>query len=242
MVQVFADKAALARAAADRITTLAAESIAEQGRFSILLSGGSTPQALFTLLAAPPYNTRLPWQQIHFFWGDERLVPPGDAGSNFFHAAQMLLDKVPVPAENIHRVRGELPPATAVLDYTAQLKAFAAGGRDWPRFDLVLLGLGSDGHTASLFPGSPAADAPGTAVKSVTADYEDRPSQRLTLTPPVFNDARHILFLVTGANKAQAVTAVLEGPFDPVQWPAQRIQPHRGTVTWFIDQTAADGG
>lgn len=154
----------------------------------------------------------------------------------------MLLDKVPIPAENIHRVRGELPPAAAVLDYTAQLRAFAANGRDWPRFDLVLLGLGSDGHTASLFPGSPAADAPGTAVQAVTADYEDRPSQRLTLTPPVFNDARHILFLVTGANKAQAVTAVLEGPFDPVQWPAQRIQPHRGTVTWFIDQAAADGG
>ncbi len=177
---------------------------------------------------------------MNFFWGDERLVPPEDAGSNYFHAAQLLLDRVQIPAENIHRVQGELPPAAAVSDYTKQLKAFAAEGRAWPRFDLVLLGLGSDGHTASLFPGSPAADPPGTAVKTVTADYEDRPSQRLTLTPAVFNDARHILFLVTGANKAQAVTAVLKGPTNLVQWPAQRIQPHSGTVTWFIDQAAAD--
>ena len=176
---------------------------------------------------------------MHFFWGDERLVPPDDAGSNYYHASQLLLDQVQVPADNIHRVHGELSAEAAVLDYTAQLQSFATGRRNWPRFDLVLLGLGSDGHTASLFPGSPLKDEPGMAVKTVTADYEDRPSQRLTLTPAVFNDARHVLFLVTGANKADAVTAVLDGPSDPEQWPAQRIQPSTGIVTWLIDQAAA---
>ena len=176
---------------------------------------------------------------MHFFWGDERLVPPDDTGSNYYHAAQLLLDQVHVPAENIHRVKGELSSEAAVLDYTAQLQSFTTGQRSWPRFDLVLLGLGSDGHTASLFPGSPGKDGPEMAVKAVTANYEDRPSQRLTLTPTVFNDARHVLFLVTGANKAEAAAAVLEGPYDPEQWPAQRIQPSAGIITWLIDNAAA---
>jgi 6-phosphogluconolactonase len=176
---------------------------------------------------------------MHFFWGDERLVPPDDAGSNYYHAAQLLLDQVHVPTENIHRVQGELSAEAAVLDYTERLQSFATDRRNWPRFDLVLLGMGSDGHTASLFPGSPLKDRPGMAVKAVTADYEDRPSQRLTLTSAVFNDARHVLFLVTGANKADALSAVLDGPSDPGQWPAQRIQPCAGSITWLIDQAAA---
>ena len=191
------------------------------------------------LLATPLYRSLLPWHEMYFFWGDERLVPPDDTGSNYYHAAQLLLDKVHVPAENIHRVKGELPTESAILDYTAQLQSFATGRRNWPRFDLVLLGLGSDGHTASLFPGSPGMDESGIAVKAVMANYEDRPSQRLTLTPTVFNESRHILFLVTGANKADAAAAVLDGPFDPEQWPAQRIQPSTGTVTWLIDKAAA---
>lgn len=191
------------------------------------------------LLATPLYRSRLPWHEMHFFWGDERLVPPDDTGSNYYQAAQLLLDEVHVPAENIHRVKGELSAEAAVLDYTAQLQSFATGRRNWPRFDLVLLGMGSDGHTASLFPGSPGMDGPGIAVKAVTANYEDRPSQRLTLTPIVFNDSRHALFLVTGANKAEAAAAVLDGPYDPEQWPAQRIQPSAGTITWLFDKAAA---
>jgi len=218
---------------------LAIEAVADRGRFSVALSGGSTPQALFTLLASAPYISQLPWREMHFFWGDERLVPPGDAGSNYFQAAQLLLEQIELPAENIHRVRGELPPEAAVADYTAQLRSFAAGQTGWPRFDLVLLGLGSDGHTASLFPGSAVKDEPGIAVKAVTAFYEDRPAQRLTLTPAVFNDSRQALFLVTGANKAEAVASVLEGESEPEQWPAQRIQLSNGTVTWLIDQEAA---
>jgi 6-phosphogluconolactonase len=229
----------VAHEAADLLSVLAIEAVRDRGRFSVALSGGSTPQALFILLAAPPYSSLLPWHKMHFFWGDERLVPPDDAGSNYYHAAQLLLDKVHVPAENVHRVQGESSAEAAVVDYTAQLKSFATGQRHWPHFDLVLLGMGSDGHTASIFPGSPLKDKSGMAVKAVTADYEDRPSQRLTLTSAVFNDARHILFLVTGANKADAVTAILDGPSDPEQWPAQRIQPSAGSITWHIDQAAA---
>jgi 6-phosphogluconolactonase len=205
----------------------------------MVLSGGSTPQALFSLLAVSPYQSQLPWPQTHIFWADERLVPPDDPGSNYYHAEQLLLDHVPVPTANIRRIKGELPPETAVLHYTDQLRRFAAHGRSWPRFDLVLLGMGSDGHTASLFPGSLTEEEPHIAVKAVTAHYEDRPSQRITLTPAVFNDARHVLFLITGANKAGTLSAVLHGPRDLTKLPAQRIQPISGTLTWLVDQPAA---
>ncbi len=239
MVQIFADKEALTHAAAQFILTLATTAVAKRGRFDIVLSGGSTPQALFILLASPPFQTKLPWQAMHFFWGDERLVPAHDEGSNYYHAAKLLLDHVPVPNENIHRVRGELDQETAVIHYRRQLQVYAENERSWPRFDLVLLGLGSDGHTASLFPGSATKSAGQTGVKAVTADYEGRPSARITLTPAVFNDARHVLFLVTGANKAAAVAAILEGKHAPEEWPAQLIQPQDGSTTWFIDQPAA---
>ena len=238
-VQIFSDKNDLAREAAQLFSTLALEAVAVRGRFSIALSGGSTPQALFSLLAAPPYSTNLPWSSIHFFWGDERLVPPGDPGSNYYHAAQLLLDRVPIPLANIHRVKGELPAPEAVQDTIEQLYIYAQGECLWPRFDLVLLGMGSDGHTASLFPDSPGLEEPDVFVKSVTAVYENRPALRLTLTPVLFNDARQILFLVTGANKAEALAAVLYGPRDWGKWPAQRIQPNSGVVTWFVDQAAA---
>ena len=239
MIQIFADKKALTRAAAELIVSLAAKAVAARGRCDIVLSGGSTPQALFTLLAAPPFLAKLPWPEMHFFWGDERLVAADDTGSNYYHAAKLLLDHVPVPKENIHRIRGEVDQDAAVNDYQRQLQACAGEERQWPRFDLVLLGLGSDGHTASLFPGSATKGAGQMGVKGATADYEGRPSQRITLTPAVFNDARHLLFLVTGANKAAAVAAVLEGKYAPEQWPAQLIKPRDGIVTWFIDEPAA---
>jgi 6-phosphogluconolactonase len=239
MIQIFTDKEALTRAAVELIVTLATEAVVDRGRFTIALSGGSTPQALFMRLAAAPFRAKLPWPAMQFFWGDERLVAADDPGSNYYHAAKLLLDHVPVPEENIHRVRGELDQEAAVNDYRRQLRANAGSDRPWPRFDLVLLGLGSDGHTASLFPGPTVTDQAQTGVKRVTADYEGRPAARITLTPAVFNDARHLLFLVTGANKAAAVAAVLEGGYAPEQWPAQLIQPRDGLVTWFIDQAAA---
>jgi 6-phosphogluconolactonase len=237
-VQVFTNKKDLARAAAELFSTLATEAVAERGRFSVALAGGSTPQALFSILAAPPYITDLPWPSSHIFWGDERLVPPDDPGSNFYHAAKLLLNHIDIPPANIHRVKGELSAAEAVEGTIEQLQHFAEDNRQWPRFDLVLLGMGGDGHTASLFPGSPALE-PDVFVKPVTAVYENRPAQRITLTPALFNDARQILFLVTGANKAEALAAVLQDPPDWEKWPAQRIQPNSGVTTWFVDQEAA---
>jgi 6-phosphogluconolactonase len=229
----------LAHEAAELFSALALDAVRDHSRFSVALSGGGTPQALFSLLARPPCQSVIPWQQTHFFWADERLVPPDDPGSNYYHAARLLLDHVPIPTTNIHRMKGELSPEKSVLDYSGQLHSFAANGRSWPRFDLVLLGMGSDGHTASLFPGSPIKEAPGISVKAVTAQYEDRPSQRITLTAAVINDARRVIFLVTGANKAATLSAVLQGPRDLAKLPAQRIQPISGTLTWLVDQAAA---
>lgn len=236
---VFADADALAAAAAARFASLAQQAVAARGRFLVALSGGSTPQALFALLARPPFQEELPWQNMHLFWGDERLVPPTDPGSSYGMAQQLLLAHVPVPAAQVYRAKGELLPAAAAADYARQLAAAAENGRLWPRFDLCLMGLGSDGHTASLFPGPLPPDALTHPVIAVTAAYDGRPAQRISLTPPVFNDARHVLFLVAGAAKAAALAAVLAHAGTPEQWPARRIQPHAGTLDWYADAAAA---
>ncbi len=234
-ILVFANSEALSTAAAEFFAQLVQQ--AEGSKFLVALSGGSTPRALFQKLAQPPYAASLPWETIHFFWGDERLVPPGDPGSSFGEAKRLLFDHVSVPIANIHRIKGELPPEESRRDYAEQLRQFCTQG--WPRFDLAIMGMGSDGHTASLFPGPIPPAELADPVISVTADYEGRPAQRVTLTPLVVNDAHHVLFLVTGAQKAEAVTAVIHGPRNPQQWPAQRIQPHSGQLTWFLDQSAA---
>jgi 6-phosphogluconolactonase len=234
--RIFADAAALNQAAAHLLTTLAQAAVAEYGRFSIALSGGGTPTGVYQRWAQPPFRDAMPWQHTHLLWGDERLVPPDDAGSNYRQIADLLLPHVPIPPENVHRAKGELPPAAAVADYTQQLQAFA-GGTAVPILDVVLLGLGSDGHTASLFPGSPV-DPPEWVV-GVTAEYDGRPARRLSLTPTVINQARHIIFLVTGASKAATLQKVFDGPPQPEQLPAQRIQPTHGRLTWLVDVAAA---
>jgi 6-phosphogluconolactonase len=238
-LQIFTDQAAISQAAAQYFLQIASEAVATRGRFGVTLSGGSTPEELYRLLSQSPFDRNVPWPQTHVFWGDERLVPPDEPGSNYGQAAELLLDRVPIPAENVHRAKGELEPAAAVADYTNQLRDFSDGQHRWPHFDLVLLGLGSDGHTASLFPGSIPAREAREPVISVTADYDGRPAHRLTLTPPVFNDARLVIFLVAGGKKAEALAAVLQGPHNLEQWPAQRIQPQQGSVTWLVDQAAA---
>ena len=236
-LKVFADLPRLSRFAAELFSDIVRESAAQRGTVLIALSGGSTPLALYRLLAEPPFRAELPWKSMHFFWGDERCVPPNDPQSNYRQAYDAWLSRVPLPAENIHRALGELDPASAAEDYAGQLRQFAAPGLEYPRFDLVLLGLGADGHTASLFPGSPAnADSP---VISVAGDYQGRPANRITLTPLVFNAARNVLFLVTGQEKAPALRAALEGPRDTLAHPAQRIQPAQGKVWWLVDEPAA---
>jgi 6-phosphogluconolactonase len=245
-VRIFPDQESLSAAAAQLFLEVAQMAVAERGLFSVALSGGGTPRALYRLLARPPYDSAVSWAKTHAFWSDERLVPPDDEGSNYDQASADLLNHVAIPPANIHRARGELAAGAAVEAYTAQLRYYAAHThypRDavipWPRFDLVLLGLGSDGHTASLFPGATTDDWESLPVVAATAEYEGRPAGRLTLTPLVINDARHVLFLVTGKDKAAAVAAVLQGEIDPERWPAQRIRPRAGEVTWMLDADAA---
>lgn len=237
---VRSDERAVAKAAAERFAAAVTQAVEQRGQALVALSGGTTPLAMFHLLAQPPYLTDLPWDKIQLFWADERLVPPNDPGSNYGAAEQTLLQHVPLPRANIHRMRGEWPADLAVADYAAQLAALAEMDHTkpaWPRFDLVLLGLGSDGHTASLFPGSAVVVAAPVIVAH--AEYDGRPAERLSLTPPVINAAREVVFVATGEAKAGAVAAVLEGDRDPVRRPAQRIQPSDGALVWLLDRAAA---
>ena len=238
-IRVFKTESELSQAAVRLVVAAAQGAVALNGRFLIALSGGSTPNGMFRLLSQPPHTERMPWAQTHVFWGDERLVPPDDSGSNYGQAADILLRHVPIPAANIHRVLGEVDAATAVADYIDQLRQLAAPDHTWPRFDLAIMGLGSDGHTASLFPGPIPTSETTDPVMAVTADYEGRPAHRITLTPLVFNDAHHILFMLTGASKADAVYAIVRGPQQLEKWPAQRICPRDGQITWLLDKAAA---
>jgi 6-phosphogluconolactonase len=225
---------AVTAASADALVTAAAQAIAARGRFLLVLSGGSTPKALFELLATPPYAGRIDWTRTHVFWGDERCVPPDDRSSNYRMAREALLDKVPISPEAIHRMRGEDPPQQAAAAYEADLRALFGGGA--PRFDVVLLGMGDNGHTASLFPHL-------TAVREtsrwVVAEYVGEVKMwRITMTPPLLNAAARVLFLVVGADKAAMLKRVLEGPRDIDALPAQVIAP-AGALTWLVDQSAA---
>ncbi|MBN1454421.1 MAG: 6-phosphogluconolactonase [Anaerolineales bacterium] len=237
-IRIFKDSEAMSIAAAEIFVQEAAQAVRARGRFLVALSGGSTPSGLYRLLADEPFRSKVDWAKTFIFWGDERCVPPDDEGSSYHQAHKNLLKYVPISDENVQRIKGELEPAEASNDYTQTLKRFAAPGLHWPRFDLVLLGMGEDGHTASLFPGSPvAADSPTLAV---TAEYQGRPAQRVTLTPPVFNSARTILFLVTGASKASTLKEVLRGAHKPELFPAQRIQPTDGKLIWLVDEGAGN--
>ena len=237
-VEVFREQSELIQRAAELFVAVAKEAMAENGRFLTALSGGSTPKALFQLLATSAYAEQIDWQNTHIFWGDERLVPPHDPGSNYKLAIDTLLSHVPIPAENIHRAKGEMDAETAVIDYTQQLQQLAFPGQEYAQLDLALMGLGSDGHTASLFPGRISAYENKVPVMAVIASYDGRPAQRITLTPLIFNDAHHVLFLATGKQKATALAAVLNHQDTPEKWPAQRIQPLNGTVTWLVDEAA----
>lgn len=245
---VFETAAELYHVAAAYWRRLGQKAVEVRGRFLLVLSGGSTPEPLYRRMVQPPYREDVPWSETHVFWGDERMVLPGNAQSNYGRAQELLLSHVPVPAEQVHPMRGELEAeeaAAAYGDTLAQLAAhwpeqMTATGQAWPRFDLVFLGLGSDGHTASLFPGSAGnGDEAPAPVRAVRATYGDRPADRVTLTPAVFNSARQILFLVTGGEKAEALANVLEGEHDPARWPAQRIRPENGQVSWLVDRAAA---
>lgn len=225
---VLPDLKAISQAAAERVATLAQT----RDPFTVALSGGSTPRRLYEVLAAPPFRERVPWGRVHVFWGDERCVPPDHSDSNYRLAREALLDKIPILAENVHRIWGEMPPDQAAAAYQTELEAVVGVNG---RLDLILLGMGADGHTASLFPGTEALEERERAVVAV---YVERlQAWRVTLTLPVINAARQVLFLVTGAAKAEIVQAVLEGPEG--RFPAQQIRPTAGQLTWLVDVAAA---
>jgi 6-phosphogluconolactonase len=233
---VFEDLAELTRAAAGEIARFAENTVEQRGRFTWALSGGSTPRPLYEALASDPYRERLPWSALHLFWGDERHVPPDHPESNYRMAREAMIDRVPVPRGNVHRVTAEDPDAQrAAAAYEEELRAFfALAPGEWPVFDLMLLGIGPDGHTASLFPGGAALRERDRLV--VAPWVEAQRTFRLTMTPPVLNHSRLSLFLVSGEDKAGALRAVIEGESEPDRYPAQVVA---GNVLWMVDRAAA---
>jgi 6-phosphogluconolactonase len=238
-IRVFADLDALSHAAAAEFVKASQNAASERGRFLVALSGGDTPAKLYALLTRAPYREQIDWDAVQVFWGDERCVPPDDAQNNYKQAFDALLGKVPVPPHNIHRIRSELDPQKAAQDYEGVLKRYSTSPLEWPRFDLALLGLGEDGHTASLFPGSDV-DA-SRPVLAASGNYQDRPAWRVTLTPLVFNSARSIIFLVSGSEKAGILADVLCGDYRPESLPAQRICQTEADSVWMLDRAAAAG-
>lgn len=240
-LRIVRDGHELARIAGDVFATVAETALRERGRFTIALAGGATPRASYAVLAADARSPkpRLDWSRAHVYWGDERCVPPDHPDSNYRMARETLLDVVPVPEAQVHRMRGEEEdPARAAALYETVLRAsFDAAAPEVPRFDLVLLGLGTDAHTASLFPGSPVL--PETTRLVAAPFVEKLGTHRITLTPPVLNAARHVVFMVSGSTKAEALRDVLEGEERPDLRPAQCVRPDRGSLLWLVDAEAA---
>ena len=239
-VRILADGAAIAKRTADLWIAAAEAAVEQNGTFSVALSGGSTPKTLYSLLASDPLlRARAPWEKTQFFFGDERHVPPDHADSNFRMANDSMLSKVPIKPEQIHRIKAENPDAEkAAVEYEQDLRAsFKLGAGQLPRFDLFLVGMGDEGHALSLFPGTKALHDNGRLVMHnwVGKFY----THRITMTAPVANHAALIVFMVTRADKAPALKAVLEGPREPEQLPSQLFQPTNGKLLWLVDTAAA---
>ncbi|HEY2919445.1 MAG TPA: 6-phosphogluconolactonase [Candidatus Binatia bacterium] len=228
----------LNRKAAQQFIALAGEAISQTGRFTVALSGGSTPKGLYASLATPEYRNRVDWSRVHLFWGDERCVPPDHPESNFRMVQESLLSKIQIPFENVHRMMGEKEPEQAATEYEEHLRQFfhlPRGGV--PRFDLIFLGLGEDGHTGSLFPDTAALNEKEHLVATVYV--EKLKAHRLTLTLPVINAAARIIFLVTGQSKSTVVNKLLSADSKSQNYPATKVSPANGHVTWLMTQDAA---
>lgn len=232
----FPEREALSRKAADILLAEAKKSVENSGKFTLALSGGSTPKRLYEILGSSPYRKAIPWGSVHFFWGDERCVPPDHPESNYRMAWETFLSKIVVPRENIHRMTGEKTPAQAALEYEKELRGFF-GNVSFPVFDFMLLGLGSDGHIASLFPGSSLLQETRQWVAS--AQVEKPGISRLTLTLPVFNSAKMLPVLVSGKEKAQIIREIFGGSAEKIAFPAQMIHPENGKLLWLLDDPAA---
>lgn len=235
IVSIFRDLGELSNSAAARFAELAERSILSSGRFAVALSGGSTPIRFYSLLAAYPFHDQIDWKRVHVFWVDERCVPPDHKDSNYHSARDAFLSSVPIPAGHIHRIRGEDAPDEAASKYEQELCVFF-GTAVLPAFDLVVLGAGADGHTASLFP---SANLSGEARALVLPVFQARPGHdRVTLSLVVLNQTRHALFLVSGSSKAEMVREIFDQGNEK-NYPAGLVQPERGTLEWFLDQEAA---
>jgi 6-phosphogluconolactonase len=225
-IKKFDSKDLLAKAAADYIVELSAASIKESGQFSIALSGGTTPAVLFALLVKPPYVNQIDWKKTFIFWGDERAVPLDSPQNNAHNAKEDLLNHIDIPAENVFPIPTNLPPAEAAIRYENILKQFFKS--DLPKFDLILLGMGDNGHAASLFPHTTILHEQQAIVKEVWV--EEVNMNRISFTAPLINNARHILFLVAGKDKEDMLHKVLEGDYKPEDYPAQLIKGAK----WFV--------
>lgn len=235
IIQTHASPDELAQAAAEHFATLAQEAILDHGNFSVALAGGSTPRATYEILSTIEYAQKINWEQVHIFWGDERLVPPEHQDSNYRMAHEAMLKFVPIPPENIHRVYGELEPHDAARTYAETIRDYFN-----PRsasFDLILLGMGDDGHTASIFPDTEVVFEDSLLV---LAHYIDKlASWRVTFTPRLINAAQNVTFLVSGERKARRLRQVLVGPHQPEVLPSQVVRPSNGKLRWLVDQAAA---
>lgn len=234
------DAAALAQRAAQYFTEMAGETVADRGRVRIAISGGSTPKATFQLLADSnqPWRARMPWDKLELYWVDERAVAPEDAESNYRMTREALLDHVPMRPEQIHRIEGELDPEVAASRYESELRnSFRLEGAESPRFDLIALGMGNDGHTASLFPNTEAIHEMSRLV--CANPVPQKQTSRITLTWPVINHASSVFFLIGGADKAEVLREVFMGPRDPERLPSQLIWPSSGILTLILDKAAA---
>lgn len=235
MVLVFRSVEELGRSAAEIFTDAARRAVRERGRFCAALSGGRSPRLVFRRLASPAYSRRIPWEKSHIFWADERLVPPSSSLSNARLAETTLLRHVPIPSSHVHRIPVDRPPRQAAADYEATLRRFFRGKT--PRFDLVFLGLGENGHTASLFPLTRALSEKKRWVIPVYRRAERL--HRLSLTVPVLSRGREIVFIVFGSGKARALSRALGGPANPESDPAKLIRPAAGRLVWLVDRRAA---
>ncbi len=233
-IRVLQDLEAVSHEAAAIFTAAAENCIALNGRFTAALSGGSTPERFYTLLGSKKYIEKIDWSRVHLFWADERCVSKEHKESNFRLAFEAFLSKVSLPAGNIHRIKGEKEPEEAAMEYEDEMRGFF-GKKALPVFDLVILGVGEDGHTASLFPDSRALKE---AVKLAVSVYTDR-GNRVTLTLPVLNNANQILFLAAGSSKAEILYEILKGE-NRETYPAGLVKPEQGKVTWLVDKMAAN--
>jgi 6-phosphogluconolactonase len=228
----------VAKAVAQIFCDSSSSAIMSRNRFSVALAGGSTPRQIYRLLATPPFVDLVDWNRVTFFFGDERTVPPDNSDSNYKMAREALFDHLRLTGDQICRIHGEAPPDEAALTYESELKDFFSGC-DWPTFDLVLLGMGEDGHTASLFPGSPALEERKRWV--VANNVSKLNTVRITLTLPALIHARRIVFIVTGSNKTAALKAALNPASGPDKLPSAEVQPADGVLEWHVDRAAAAG-